>query len=276
MSGNVSEVEIVVARYNENIDWTYEFENVYIYDKSNDKTLAKVHFKGIYFPGKQLLGIVKVRGAGVDDILSEVDCLGIFVCYFNSLVSFEDASDRFKRFLKYKPRIYPLPNVGRESHTYIYHILSFCEKSTFACDGAGVDDGAIVFLQGHPFDHSPNIIQNLRSYLKDWKRLLGESGRGKFAYLGETLHVTNLWTTPDHRRIRGPMHNIYTSIFECEEKDIPRSNLEFYNGAQFIVSKNTILSRNIEFYHKMINFVCSDINPKAGFVFERLWGIIFK
>ena len=38
-SMDFNDFEIVVARYNENVDWTYQFENVYIYDKCNNSDL---------------------------------------------------------------------------------------------------------------------------------------------------------------------------------------------------------------------------------------------
>ena len=46
------------------------------------------------------------------------------------------------------PNTITLPNVGREGHTYIYHILSNYENL----------DDYTVFLQGNPFYHSPDLF----------------------------------------------------------------------------------------------------------------------
>ena len=50
-----------------------------------------------------------------------------------------------------------LPNKGREGHTYFKHIVdNYYNLTDF-----------IIFLQGNPFDHSPNIIDNLNKIRLD-------------------------------------------------------------------------------------------------------------
>ena len=46
-------------------------------------------------------------------------------------------------------------NVGKEGHTYYKHIYDNYDNLS----------DYIVFLQGNPFDHSPNIISNLKRLL---------------------------------------------------------------------------------------------------------------
>ena len=50
-----------------------------------------------------------------------------------------------------------LDNVGREGHTYYKYI----------CDNYDNLEDYTIFLQGRPFDHSPNIIFNLNKYIND-------------------------------------------------------------------------------------------------------------
>ena len=283
--------EIVVARYNEDVDWTYEFENVCIYDKSNTNNLKEYGFKGLYVSGKKELWIVKVKNDLKNEMVDEIDIEsgegGKVIKEYKHINDFNQATKAFNRFIKYKPKIISLPNLGRESQTYLYHIIKKYDYYNFECGGGrfGRNEGAVVFLQGNPFDHSPNIIKNLHMYKKDYKELLNErktsrnfetKDGGEFAYLGETLHVTNILNPRDHRNIKWPLRQIYSELFNCPEKDIPNTDLEFYNGAQFIVSINTILSNDIEFYKKMIKHVSKDVRPKAGFVMERLWSLVFK
>ncbi len=64
------------------------------------------------------------------------------------------------------PKIVTLPNSGRESDTYIRHILG----------GDHGFESYTVFLQGDPFEHSPDIIDLLASY-KQWKDLQALSWR---------------------------------------------------------------------------------------------------
>ena len=82
---------IVVARYNEDIEWTKQFKNVLIYNKG------------------------------------------------------EKLEDGYNEIL--------LENVGREGHTYYKYI----------CDNYDNLEDYIIFLQGNPFDHSPNIIKHLHT-----------------------------------------------------------------------------------------------------------------
>ena len=85
-------MNIVIARYQEDVSWSKEFSNVIIYNK----------------------------GEPLDQYYNEIK----------------------------------LDNVGREAHTYFKHI----------CDNYDNLDEYTIFLQGNPFDHSPNIIQNLKKY----------------------------------------------------------------------------------------------------------------
>ena len=50
-----------------------------------------------------------------------------------------------------------LNNVGREGHTYYKYI----------CDNYYNLEDYTIFLQGQPFDHSPNIISNLNKYINN-------------------------------------------------------------------------------------------------------------
>ncbi len=50
-----------------------------------------------------------------------------------------------------------LDNVGREGHTYYKHIYDNYENLA----------EYNIFLQGNPFDHSPNIISNLNNYINN-------------------------------------------------------------------------------------------------------------
>jgi hypothetical protein len=86
---------IIVARYNEDLEWTKKFSNVIIYNKGNP------------------------------------------------------LSNDFKQIF--------LKNVGKEGHTYYKHIYDNYDNLT----------EYIIFLQGNPFDHSPNIISNLDKYINN-------------------------------------------------------------------------------------------------------------
>jgi GR25 family glycosyltransferase involved in LPS biosynthesis len=184
-------IKIVVARYNENIDWTTQFSNLLIYNKGTR--------------------------------------LGIF----NEIL---------------------LDNVGREGHTYYKYIYdNYYNLNDYT-----------IFLQGNPFDHSPNIIQNLKKYI--YKNNLDLD----FEFLSETISNCNLSGCKLHYKLE--LKTVYEKIF-----NIKRDTMEFQfgQGSQFIVSKTQILSRPREFYLNIVKILDYDKNPIEGYVIERFHKLIF-
>lgn len=55
-------------------------------------------------------------------------------------------------------RGFKLPNIGREAHTYLYHIINNYD----------ILNEVMVFAQGNPFDHCPNFMNKLNkvSFMK--------------------------------------------------------------------------------------------------------------
>ena len=148
-----------------------------------------------------------------------------------------------------------LSNVGREGHTYYKHI----------CDNYDNLTDYIIFLQGRPFDHSPNIISNLNKYINRLDLSIN------FEFLSETIMKCNLTGCRHHSGL--PLIDTYKKIFD-EKKEY--MEFEFGAGAQFIVSKKCILNRPKTFYSKIVEILQNDINPIEGYVIERFHKIIFE
>jgi hypothetical protein len=185
--------KIVVARYNENVEWTLQFTNVIVYNKGIKLT---------------------------DD--------------FNQIV---------------------LDNVGREGHTYYKYI----------CDNYDNLEDYTFFLQGNPFDHSPNIISNLNKYINNKDLSID------FEFLSEHIIDCNLSGCRFHAGL--PLIDTYEKIFNERKENM---SFIFGAGAQFIVSKKYILKRPKYFYSKIVEILQHDINPIEGFVIERFHKIIFE
>jgi hypothetical protein len=184
---------IVVSRYNENIEWTKQFNNVKIYNKGNK----------------------------LNDNYNEI-CIN---------------------------------NVGREGHTYYKYIYDNYDNL----------EDYIVFLQGNPFDHSPNLINNLNKYIKN------ENLNLEFEYLSEWIIPCNLSGCKHHKNI--PLISVYEKLFNEKKNDM---EFMFGAGAQFIVSKKQILKRPKEFYLKIVEMLQYSINPIEGFVIERFHKLVFS
>jgi len=195
-------MKIVIARFNENIEWSNKYKNVIVYNKG--ETLKE----------------------GYNEII--------------------------------------LDNVGREGHTYYKYISDNYENL----------DDFTIFLQGHPFDHSPNIIEQLDIIFKKNEKI-------DFEFLSNEIINCNLNGCRFHSNL--PLLTVYKHIFNVPDPintSIDNINtsidFQFGAGAQFIVSKEQILKRPKVFYDKIVNMLKNEINPIEGFVIERFHKLIFS
>jgi Protein of unknown function (DUF3431)/Putative papain-like cysteine peptidase (DUF1796) len=151
-----------------------------------------------------------------------------------------------------------LPNIGREGHTYLHHIITNYDNL----------DDYTVFLQGYPFDHTP--------YLEDIIREIQNSVERNEPLAFRTISKTVLEiVVKDHVADWNGYFNldeVYTKIFGKSKAD---QRFSFGAGAQFVVSKETILSRPKSFYENMITLLDKECNPPEGYAVERLWTMVF-
>lgn len=203
-------MDIVVARYNENLDWLRPFmSDAIIYNKG---------------PSEEAL----------------------------------EAS-----WVSHGARVEHLPNVGRESNTYLSHIVE------------NYDDGLAdwtVFVQGNPFDHCQDIRRNLVTCDR-------ESGMSP----NYTRRLANLYWLCEEFKIAewgGHVNEPYPGNFRdfwnrfIRVPFPPDKFLNVYFGANFAVSKSRILCRPKSDYEEMLQTVMTP-NPEAGHFLERSWSYLF-
>ena len=155
-----------------------------------------------------------------------------------------------------KKNVVDLHNLGRESQTYLEFIVSNYDKIE--------PQNTYVFLQGHPFE--PHIV-NIKE--------INDAGPvARFTPFGHYVF---------REGPRGPVNKQFpigipiVAFCELIFKDGPiRANSfnRFNLGAQFAVSGELILYRDVNFY-KFINRCLLKKNPIEGHVMERIWHIIF-
>lgn len=149
-----------------------------------------------------------------------------------------------------------LPNVGRESHTYLKHILE-----------GQCDDVVTVFLQGNPFDHISG------SFLEHMCTVLENIIQGSmFENVGTRVITLRESQTPFHKGLESELVQTSLDLFGCR----PPSIFTFSAGAMFAVRNKRITQRPRSFYETALGCVDSDINPIRGFCLERLWALIFE
>ncbi|WP_320171585.1 DUF3431 domain-containing protein [Maridesulfovibrio sp.] len=167
-----------------------------------------------------------------------------------------------------------LPNVGRESHTYLTHIVrNYPDFPEF-----------LVFLQGAPFIHMEEGADcaKLNSLIADcidrnvpfkgfaWFRLVCDrlgrphqmadpANKGKWAGWGRDI----------------PVGDTYEKLFE---RTPPEKFIASAATGLFMVRRDRILVRSKNFYEKALGVIESDPGDarNTGHAFERLWQVVFN
>lgn len=156
-------------------------------------------------------------------------------------------------------RVLEIKNVGRESHTYLYHIIKNYESD---------EDQITVFLQGHPFDHCKGS-ELFDRVLSGVSYLAMGSG---FENIGTQLITIDGGVPTFHMKIKDDLEKTSMDLFD---KSLPE-RFKFSAGALFATTRASISKRPLSFYKKAITFLDSEVNPIRGFCFERLWSLIFN
>lgn len=209
----MKDIEVVVARYNENVDWLLDLPykvSCVIYNKGDRATLSSL----------------------VQEKFNVVD----------------------------------LPNVGREAHTYLYHIVNNFDKLA----------RITVFTQGRYSDHTENTSfewffdtfckTDLFSKNLIDPRVWGgvNSAHRNFnirEYCNQFIANKNNWT----------LGQWWEATFECPYEEI----VQIYPNAIFSMNKDMIINKEIDLYKKLLDQVSYDVHPVEAHFLERSWFFLF-
>lgn len=195
----ISQKEIVVAKYDENLDWlrTIRSCKITIYNKGNDVLTKSV----------------------------------------------------------------TLPNTGRESHTYFYHIVENYDN---------LSDWTF-FTQGHPFDHVKDFVEIVNNWDRNKPNVINIEDKG-FFFSNGVFNVSlksNESGRPYHSTILN-INKLWSSIFECK----PLKEYEFSAGCIFCIHKDLILKRDKTFYQTCLSL--SETIESSPWEYERIMQYIFN
>jgi hypothetical protein len=197
--------QIVVARYNENINYLIPLSNiVIIYNKGNDN--IPLEFKNVI----------------------------------------------------------NLPNIGREAHTYLYHIINNYNNLS----------ENTMFIQANIKDHK---LLDFKEYLKN-NTFTGKLSRNNINILKSYIHHDGKYLKDLKQGLLKKV-NITPFNFINDNLGIDIKYLNYVNivwGANFCVNKKLIQNKNIDFYKSIIKYVEYHSNPEEGHFFERSWYLIFN
>lgn len=159
-----------------------------------------------------------------------------------------------------------LPNIGREAHSYLWHIVQNYE--TLA--------PWTVFCQGRPFDHAFDFHHTLRSLVESAPNEVEESAESGFRPLGHIIDTDDAqgrklfvhWSKNEDGRLLDA-NSFYRALFETPGPP----EYSFRLGAQFIASAHCIRRRERSFYERALQL--SQDFADAAHCFERMWPHVF-
>jgi uncharacterized protein YlzI (FlbEa/FlbD family) len=140
-------------------------------------------------------------------------------------------------------------NVGRESEAFCRYIIENYDNIP----------ESVVFLQGDPFSHCPDLWQRLEDY------------NGGISFL------TNLTATDD---INGRPYSPNLGLLKYLKTYIPQiditdsTNFTFSAGAQYIVPRENIINKSIDFWKKIHHSHWEE--EKTPWIIERIWPLIWE
>jgi hypothetical protein len=151
-----------------------------------------------------------------------------------------------------------LPNLGRESHTYIHYII---ENYNNLPD-------EILFSQYDPTDHfkyckKTNPEDSMNNFLN--KSLLDFQGIKACDFDKIVRRRTINWVAFSRELFGDFDENKIYQLLACGAT---------LNGV-FKVSKNAILRHDISLYEKALEMLSRGIDPYEGYYFERIWKYLF-
>ncbi len=149
-----------------------------------------------------------------------------------------------------------LPNVGREAHTYLHHIVE---------NYAALPD-LTIFAQGKPFDHAFDFHESLKALAS------GAETVADFRWLGHIIDTDDcngarLFATwsKNNGDERLDMNGFHRALFGTNGPP----TYTFVLGAQFAATGDLIRSRPLSFWRRALQ-VSLDF-PDAAHCYERSW-----
>lgn len=134
-----------------------------------------------------------------------------------------------------------LPNIGRETHTFLHHLF------------LGDDADRVAFVQGNPFDHDKFFLKHINSDLID------SNISPVYRCLGNGEPDTSILD----------VDNLHLNLFGEVQKQY-----KFAQGAMNVVSQTSVRKRNRIFWKRCLELLLENPNVR-GHEFERSWGYIF-
>jgi len=157
-----------------------------------------------------------------------------------------------------------LINVGREGHTYLYHIINNYYNLAHRT----------FFMQGKTNDHK---MLEFIEYFKN-KSFIGKISNLYVELLKKPIQFDKKYLISlKNGSLLRSVYTPYQFITNILGIDIKNDNkFDMIWGANFVVSRELIHQKPIEFYKNAMKYLEFYNNPEEGHFFERSWYLIYN
>lgn len=162
-----------------------------------------------------------------------------------------------------------IPNRGREPTSFLYAILKHYDNIE--------PNDVLAFVQGDPFPHTTNFIDNLN----------GLNSVEGFSPIAGGPPVVVTWKATGHKEVfkepfisdgQGNPHHPGVPVGEWYTKwmgkEFPNGGVAFYPGGQFIVPGSLVTAKPRSFWQQIYDDTMAE-NDATPYVLERLWFSLF-
>jgi len=165
---------------------------------------------------------------------------------------------------------YILPNIGREMHSYFYHIYNnYDNLSDF-----------VIFSQDNPFDHIENYIEIINGNVDTWNKHTTLYYEQFWSFHWNSLGT--MWSLSNSKQFFGKVLTCPPNSYDLDINKTwnklfvppPPEEYEFTPGAHFITTREVIHSRPREFYKSILFLLATEYD--SPWILERLTPYIFN
>ena len=164
----------------------------------------------------------------------------------------------------------PLDNVGRESHTYLYHIIHNWDN---------LADITLFTQCNLSFDHKPfpvslYLLSHLDLTMHLWNNTIDFKNNIPWGF----IQHGGKWLKEYNNGAIRPSTNTFGSWWD-KYVLVERPSLKTFrwsHGAIFSVKKELIKKKPLSYYQNLLTTISDSKNPEEGHYLERSWYYIFQ
>ena len=163
-----------------------------------------------------------------------------------------------------------LDNIGRESHTYLYHIIHNWDN---------LADTTLFTQCNLSFDHKPfpislYLLSNLDLTIHLWNNTIDFNNNIPWGFLQHGGKWLKEYNNGDIRKSKDTFGGWWDKYIDIDRP--PLNSLIWSHGAIFSVKKEQIKKKPLRYYQNLLNTINDCKNPEEGHYLERSWYYIFK